>query len=165
MKTLACPSCRSEFVRRSGRKTLGERLVSLVWVLPFRCQLCQRRFLAFRPGERYVRAAGAPERREYERLPVEAWSALWVGDRRGEARVIDMSVAGCSIETDTPVPEGEIVQLQVAPPGTGRPIAVEQAVVRSVQPGRLGIQFIRVQEDEEGRLRQYLYEVFVSRLK
>src|SRR5262245_36365819 len=88
MAALTCRRCRSEFVRRSSRKTLAERLLSLVYVFPFRCQLCQHRFLAFRWRERWLRAAGGgtDERREYERLPVQAWSSLWWRDRQGEAR-------------------------------------------------------------------------------
>lgn len=164
MTTPACPQCKSEFVRRSSRKTAGERLASAVRIYPFRCQICQRRFLAFRPGERYVTTLTS-DRREYDRLPVQAWSALWTGERGGSARVIDVSAGGCAIETDAPLREGEIVQLHVTPPGADRPIQVEQAMVRSKQPGRIGVQFIRVQADDEGRLRQYLYEVFVSRLR
>lgn len=165
MGALKCPRCRSEFVRRSSRKTLAERLWSLVYVFPFRCQLCQHRFRAFRWRERWVRAAAtADDRREYERLPIQAWSTLWYQDRQREARVTDLSIAGCSIETDTPVPEGEVIQLRLEARGDDRPIVVDRAVVRSAQAGRLGVQFIRVQEDEEGRLRHYLYEVHVSRL-
>lgn len=164
MKKLGCPRCKGEFVRRSSRKTLVERLASAASIFPFRCQLCQHRFKAFRPGERYVRTR-QEERREFERLPVEAWSALWTGERPGSARVIDVSAGGCAIETDAPLRQGEVVQLQVTPAGADRPIEVERAVVRSVQSGRIGVQFIRVQEDEEGRLRQYLYEVHVSRLR
>jgi hypothetical protein len=48
--------------------------------------------------------------------------------------------------------------------GDDRPIVVDRAVVRSAHGGRLGVQFIRVQKDEQGRLRHYLYEVHVSRL-
>jgi hypothetical protein len=164
MKSPACPRCKSEFVRRSSRKTRSERVASVARIYPFRCQICQRRFMSFRPGERYV-ATLEPERREYERLPVEAWSALWSGERSGSARVIDVSAGGCAIETDAAFREGDIVQLQMTPPGAPRPIEVEQAMVRSTRPGRIGVQFIRVQEDDEGRLRQYLYEVFVSRLR
>ena len=143
---------------------MAERLASAARVYPFRCQICRHRFLAFRPRERYV-AILEPDRREFERLPVQAWSALWIGERGGSARVIDVSAGGCAIETDTALREGEIVQLEVTPAGADRPIAVEQAMVRSARPGRVGVQFIRVHEDDEGRLRQYLYEVFVSRLR
>ena len=164
MKGLTCPRCKSDFVRRSGRKTAGERLASVARIFPFRCQLCHHRFRAFRPGERYVPTL-EPDRREYERVSVQQWSALWRGGRSGSARVIDVSSDGCAIETDAPVREGEIVQFEMLPAGADRPIAVDGAMVRSVRPGRLGVQFIRVQADDEGRLRQYLYEVFVSRLQ
>ena len=164
MRTLACPRCKSEFVRRSSRKTAAERLAGAARVYPFRGRICQRRFITFRPGERYV-ATPAPDRREYERLPVQAWSTLWTGQRGGPARVIDVSVGGCAIETDAALGEGEIVRLQVTPGGADRPIAVEHAMVRSARSGRVGVQFLRVNEDDEGRLRQYLYEISVSRLR
>ena len=163
MGALGCPRCGSDFVRRSGRKSAVERLLSFAYVFPFRCQLCQHRFQAFRWRERYLRTAAA-DRREYERLPIQAWSTLWWRDGHQDARVTDLSIAGCSIETDSPVAEGEVIQLKLAPGPDERAIVVDRAVVRSTQPGRLGVQFIRVQQDEEGRLRQYLYEVFVSRL-
>ena len=164
MKPPRCPRCKSEFVRRSSRKTGGERLASVVHVFPFRCQLCQHRFTAFRPGERYVMRRER-DRREYDRLPVQEWSAAWSGERRAPARVIDVSVGGCAIETDAPLREGEIVQVQMTPAGADCPIEVQRAVVRSAQPGRVGVQFIRVEQDDAGRLRQHLFEVYVSRLR
>ena len=163
MRTLTCPRCKSEIVRRSRRKTAGERLASLLRVFPFRCQLCQHRFRAFRPRDRFIPVV-EPDRREYERVSVAAWSALWRGQHSGRARVIDVSSDGLAIETDAPAREGEIVQFEVLPPGADAPIAVDQAVVRSVRPGRVGVQFIRVHADDEGRLRRHLYAVYVSRL-
>lgn len=163
MRALRCPRCRSEFVRRSSRRGLAERLSSLVYVYPFRCQLCQHRFRAFRWKERYVRTV--PDRRELERVPADFGSTVWWRHRHREGRVVDLSMAGCSLETDAEIPEGEVLQVKLDAVSEERGIVVDRAVVRSVQPGRLGLQFIRVQEDEEGRLRQYLYEVFVSRLR
>ena len=162
MRALSCPRCRSEFVRRSSRRHLGERLLSLAYVYPFRCQLCQHRFRAFRWKERYVRAIA--DRREFERVPADFGSTVWWGHRHREGRVIDLSMGGCSIETDAQIPEGEVLQLKLDPRREERGIVVDRAVVRSAKPGRLGLQFIRVQEDEEGRLRKYLYEVHISRL-
>ena len=164
MKTPACPRCQSEFIRRSSRRNTIEHLASAFRIYPFRCQICQHRFLSLRRHERYVTVL-EPERREYERMTVQAWNAVWPGERGGSARVIDVSTVGAAIETDVPLREGEILELRMTPAGADRPIAVERAMVRTTQPGRVGVQFIRVQEDDEGRLRQYLYEVFVSRLR
>jgi c-di-GMP-binding flagellar brake protein YcgR len=164
MAELRCPACKSDFVRRSSRRNVLERLLSVVSVYPFRCQLCSLRFFAFRWSERY--AVRGVERREYERIAVQAWSRVWAAQGDDDARVVDLSMTGCALESDAKLPEGEVVRLALQPQGsTGPAIVVDGAVVRSTQPGRLGFQFIRVSEDEEGRLRQYLYEVVVSRLR
>jgi hypothetical protein len=39
-----CPYCRSNGVRRSHRKNLGEAVLSFVGVYPFRCDDCYGRF-------------------------------------------------------------------------------------------------------------------------
>ena len=91
---------------------------------------------------------------------------MWSAQGEGDARVVDLSMAGCAVETDVTLAEGEVVRLSLEPHGAAEGgIVVDGAVVRSAHPGRLGFQFIRVSEDEEGRLRQYLYEVMVSRLR
>lgn len=41
---LTCPVCRSEIVRRSGRRNMMERLWSLAGRYPYRCHDCQTRF-------------------------------------------------------------------------------------------------------------------------
>jgi predicted HAD superfamily Cof-like phosphohydrolase len=53
--TMSCPRCGKSFVRRSGRKGLKERLLSLVYLYPFRCQVCANRFRAFQFRPQYVK--------------------------------------------------------------------------------------------------------------
>jgi hypothetical protein len=142
------------------RRGLGERLAGLVFYYPFRCQLCQHRFRALRWGERYVRTA--PDRREYERLPVDYWTTLWVRNRQREGRLRDLSIAGCTIETDEPIQPGDTLQLQLAPGGGERPVTIDVAVVRSVQTGRAGLQFVRVQGDEQERLRHVVRQLMAA---
>jgi hypothetical protein len=45
---LTCPVCRSETIRRSGRRNFFERVWSLVGRYPYRCHDCQTRFFAIR---------------------------------------------------------------------------------------------------------------------
>jgi hypothetical protein len=148
---LRCPRCASEFVRRASRRGLYERTVSLAYYFPFRCQLCQHRFHALRWGERYVRTGA--DRREFDRMPVDYWTTLWVRDRQREGRLRDLSIAGATLETDAPVQPGDTLQLQLSPGEGERPVTIDVAVVRSVQSGRAGLQFVRVQGDEHERLR------------
>ena len=52
---LRCPKCHSEVVRRSRRSGILERLLSALYLYPFRCERCDHRFTAFRWGTRYGR--------------------------------------------------------------------------------------------------------------
>jgi len=67
MKAPTCPKCKSELVGRTHRAGLVEQALSLGYVYPFKCQVCQHRFLRLRWGERYVRVP--LDRRDAERLP------------------------------------------------------------------------------------------------
>jgi hypothetical protein len=49
-----CPNCSSEYVTRASRAGL-ERLMSLFYIYPFRCQLCWHRFRLFQWGVTYRR--------------------------------------------------------------------------------------------------------------
>jgi hypothetical protein len=41
-----CPACASDSVRRSARRGLWERLLSVIAIYPYRCNACNRRFVA-----------------------------------------------------------------------------------------------------------------------
>jgi hypothetical protein len=41
-----CPACASDSVRRSARRGLWERLLSVIAIYPYRCNECNRRFVA-----------------------------------------------------------------------------------------------------------------------
>ena len=153
-----CPRCQSEVIERAGRAGLLERLLSVAYVYPFRCQSCLHRFRAVVWGQRYVRTKRTPraERRRHPRHPVDFWTTLWLkaGQRPGRAR--DLSVAGMSLETDAPLEPGQHLELDLQPAPGEHPIRVEVAVVRSVQSGRVGLQFVRVKDDGAARLQKFL---------
>ena len=152
-----CPRCQSEVVERAGRAGLLERLLSVAYVYPFRCQSCLHRFRALAWRQRYVRIQRAPrvERRRHRRHPVDFWTTLWLeaGQQAGRAR--DLSVAGMSLETDAPLEPGQHLELDIQVAPGERPIRVEVAVVRSVQSGRAGLQFVRVKDDGDARLQKF----------
>src|SRR3990167_6134375 len=108
MNPLTCPRCRSPHVRRVGRDGTLERLLSAAYIYPFRCQVCEIRFKRLRWGERYVRVE--LDRRDFSRVATSLWAAVvWQG-HQSQATVRDLSVAGCWLETDAPIPIGELVQ-------------------------------------------------------
>ncbi len=153
-----CPRCKSEVLERAGRAGLLERLLSVAYVYPFRCQSCLHRFRLLVWGQRYVRTqrTGSAERRQHARHTVDFWTTLWLekGGRPGRAR--DLSATGMSLETDAPLEPGQHLELDLQPAPGERPIRAEVAVVRSVQSGRVGLQFVQVKDDGDARLWKFL---------
>lgn len=159
MASPSCPTCRSEFVRRASRQGLLERLLSVGYLYPFRCQICRHRFRTLRWGERYVRVE--LDRRDFERLATDIRTAVTWRERHGQGKVLDLSVAGCTLETDSPVPVGELLHLELAPEGEA-PVVVDVAECRSVRASRLGLKFVKIQNIHEERLRQLVLGLLLA---
>ena len=62
---IVCTRCRKPFVKASRRQGLLDRLLSLAYAYPFRCQVCRYRFHLLQWGLRYIERD--VDRREYER--------------------------------------------------------------------------------------------------
>jgi hypothetical protein len=155
-----CPNCGRDFTRRSHREGLFERLISLFYVYPFRCQLCTHRFLKLQFGQRYVKQK--IDRREYERIETK-FPLAFKGERAdGEGITLDVSMAGCAVETDAKLPEGSLVQLELKN-SPAAPVEVEAAVIRSTRQRTVGLQFLRLREEERERLRQFIRQLLQSR--
>jgi hypothetical protein len=151
MGGLRCPKCGRHIVRRSHRLGVVERLLSAVYVYPFRCQFCGRRFRALQWGKRYV--AHPAERREYERVAVRAPLAVVTDGRSVEGKITELSVEGCTATTAAPLREGATVRVEVRLLPGEPPVAVEAAVVRSVRGSTCGLNFVRLGAVEQVRLR------------
>ena len=89
----------------SGRVGLGERLISLFYVYPFRCQLCSHRFKVIQWGVTYTRIE--EDRREYERLPANFPVAFSAGAMNGQGGVLDISMGGCMFHTEARLSGGQ----------------------------------------------------------
>lgn len=85
-----CPKCDGTLARRSHRDGLAEQLISLMYVYPFRCQLCSHRFFALQWGIRYHRVP--VDHREYHprltRVPVAPSGPDIAGTARRTGRVL-----------------------------------------------------------------------------
>ena len=130
-----------------------ERLASLLWVSPFRCQSCSCRFLAFRGGPRCVK--GLVDRREHRRIPVRLSLSFSGGKIRKEGIVRDLSLGGCVIESNAKVRVDDIFYLKIFIDEDGPPIETA-AMVRSVGPRRIGFKFLRSAREDK-RLLEYLH--------
>ncbi len=154
MENPQCPACRKNFVRRSQRRGVVERTLSLVYIYPFRCQLCTRRFHAFHLGARFKRYT--PDRREYVRIPIRVPVAFSGEQVQGQGTVVNLSMRGCTIETDARPHSGEILCLRLdAVDGFSR-IVIEAALVRSIVRNEVGLEVLRIQEAEREKLLQVI---------
>jgi hypothetical protein len=156
-----CPECERDFVRRAHRRGVIERLLSVAYVYPFRCQLCGHRFKALRWGTRYSRQPA--DRREYDRLPANFPLTFRGNQVLGEGAVTDISMAGCAVETQTRLAVGAILQLQLRLPQGGPPVQVEAAIVRSINFKLAGLRFLRFEPHERERLRQFVHHLLSAR--
>jgi len=162
-----CPRCGKSFVRRSHRQGLKERLLSLVSLYPFRCQVCANRFRAFQFRARYVKRT--VDRRQYVRLatriPTMFAEDIKPGEQRvGEGVVTDISLGGCYLQTFVQLSQGTLVSLELQTEQHTPAIAVEAAIVRIVRPAGVGLEFLRLSEPEHERFSQFIRQLLVAQL-
>ena len=148
-----CPRCQWRVIQRAPRAGIFERLISLVSIYPFRCQVCRYRFRAWRPGRRY---SGSPaDRREFTRAEVRLPAVVSFHGSRSTGELTNVSVTGAMLQSDLGAPEGALIQLEIELPD-GQLVAVDGALVRSVRAGSLGLQFTAVRVPERARLQAFL---------
>ncbi|HEX8750369.1 MAG TPA: PilZ domain-containing protein [Nitrospira sp.] len=156
-----CPRCSREYVRRISRVGLGERLISLFYVYPFRCQLCGHRFQLLQWGVKYKKIE--EDRREYDRMPVNFPATFAAGSVSGQGLIVDISIAGCSFHTEAHVGEGNILRMGLHVPNETHPVNVEAAVARSIQSGRVGVEFLQFENSERERLQRFIRQLILDR--
>ena len=162
-----CPRCGKSFARRSHRQGLKERLLSLLYLYPFRCQVCANRFRAFQFRVRYVKRT--VDRRQYVRLatriPTMFAEDIKPGEQRvGEGVVTDLSLGGCYMQTFVQLSQGTLVSLELQTEQHTPAIAVEAAIVRIVRPTGVGLEFLRLSEPEHERFSQFIRQLLVAQL-
>ncbi|MBM4122461.1 MAG: PilZ domain-containing protein [Nitrospira sp.] len=152
MRPLTCPQCGKDSVLRAPCRSLSDRLAGLLAFLPFRCQFCTHRFLAFRWGRTYPRHL--LERREHRRIPVRL-ALSFSGDRvRGEGTLVDISMGGCLIHSQMAVGIDDIMYLRLSIAEEGPPLELA-AIVRSVGGRGIRFKFLRAAREDK-RLAEFL---------
>ena len=161
MSQLKCPNCNRDFVRRVSRSGLFERLLSVGYVYPYKCQLCGERFRAYQRGVRYVRVE--EDRREYDRMEMNFPISYSSPEVSGEGIMLNFSMGGCSFTTASEIPMGTILQMQLKISPTVAPVIVEAALVRNVSGGRIGTEFLRWNDSERERLQLFVRGMLIDR--
>ena len=105
---------------------------------------------------RMIKEEPSVEKRQQPRFTSQFRSAIAVGQREGQGRTRDLSAGGCMIETDFPVVVGASFECRIYVPGLDWPLRIDEAQVRWVKANTFGIQFMKIQPDEEEKLKQVI---------
>jgi PilZ domain-containing protein len=160
VKTSSCPNCSSPYINRLRRATTYQRLISFLYVYPFSCQLCGHSFKLFQPGVRYVRVD--EDQREHQRMRVHLQIRLTQGTTTYNGAVIDISMRGCTVKTADHLPLGCIAKVELKVPNDRNGLIVKAAIVRNTSHDRIGLEFLRFEDEERQRLRQFVQSLLAS---
>lgn len=94
------------------------------------------------------------EKRRQPRFTSHFRSTFSGGQREGQGRTLDLSSGGCKIETDLTVVVGASVECRIYVPGLDWPLRIDEAQVRWVKAKTFGIQFRKIQPNEEAKLKR-----------
>jgi hypothetical protein len=156
MSTLHCPTCGASKTRLAARKSLSDVLLGGLTIYPFRCQLCADRFRTF-----LGRRTPNP-RRSFDR--VEVSFPVWFKSHRSspssgleyEGVLDNLSIRGCRIRSTAPISIGSRLELEFQSSDNSLSVTIEEAVVRSIVDGAIGLRFTQLHRSEERRIRRII---------
>ena len=76
--------------------------------------------------------------------------------------VTDIALGGCYLQTVVQLSEGTLLSLELQTAENAPAIAVEAAIVRSVRPTSVGLEFLRLNGPAQERLSQFVYQLFTE---
>ena len=103
-----------------------------------------------------VKGKSPREKRQQPRFTSQFRSTFSGEQREGQGRTLDLSSGGCMIESDLPVVVGTTFECRIYVPGLDWPLRIDEAQVRWVKAGTFGIQFTKIQPDEEVKLKRVI---------
>jgi len=157
---LICTKCRKPFVKAVRRQGAADKLLSLAYFYPFRCQVCRHRFRLMQWGLRYIEQD--VDRRQYERRPVRIPALIRIDQHDHEGTIVDLAMGGSAIETGAPLQTGALLSLQMDAFDTEPRIVVEAAIVRSSGGTRHNVEFLRMADHERERLSRYILTLWLE---
>ncbi len=145
-RILKCPRCEKNGVLRSHPQSPREHFASFLFVAPFLCPSCSHRFLA---SYFWLDHPTHPiDRREHLRIPVRLYLSFSGGKVRGEGTVLDLSMGGCIIKSETQVHTDDIFYLQLSLGEGELPLEVA-AMVRTVSARGIAFKFLRAAQENK----------------
>ncbi|HEX7766298.1 MAG TPA: PilZ domain-containing protein [Nitrospira sp.] len=160
MKSLHCPSCGTSFVRVTSNEGMVEKALNHIRMFPFRCQLCTNRFRAFYLSAR--QSTQGFDRRQFKRLAT-AMDAQVIDNKQlpFTNRITDISMGGCALLAGG-LAKGAFVELVLKSSIEGEEIRIESAMVCSVRPEAVGLQFLEFHPGQQRRLSQVVLGLLVG---
>ncbi len=93
------------------------------------------------------------EQRQIQRFPVRFRSSFTslniVG---GDGNVVDLSLRGCRVESQTAVKPGTSLEVRIETLDDEPPLKIQEAVVRWSRPQHFGLEFVTLAPEEWARL-------------
>jgi hypothetical protein len=156
-----CPQCHAIIVRRISQPGPVERLFNFFSIYSFRCQLCAHRYRRLSVGANNV--AAISEKRQFERLPTNVRAIIVGPQGRSEDLITDLSMGGCTLQTTASLTKGAFLHLNLQPSGDESAIVVETAMVRSVRPECVGLEFLEFEGEQKDRLARFVRSLLLTR--
>ena len=161
--SVQCRRCGKGSANRLHRGAVFGHLLSFVYIYPYRCRGCWRRFRAFQWGTRYVKKQA--NRRSHRRLQTHLPVLFSSGDTHGEGIVTDIAMGGCRLKTGFKLTADTPLELKLQVPEGETEIRVGRATVRSVESFFAGLSFAHLAGAEKKRLRRFLVQLMTSESK
>ena len=94
--------------------------------------------------------------RKFRRVELRCSLGFSSGEIEGEAKVTNISTAGCRAESDINVAEGLEFLLLLHIPNQLPPVRIDRAIVRWVDGNSFGLSFSLFMPSERARLREFI---------
>lgn len=157
-----CPRCGACLVRQTPAGGVLDHLLAFVRIKVFRCQICTKRFRA--PAWRTRHPELVSDLRQYRRFQAECLATFFDGQTVHKGWVVALSMGGCTLQISTPLPRGTFVDVELWPSSQVVPIRAAVAMVRSVNPGSIGLQFLEFTPSEQVQLSRFIYNLWLGQL-
>lgn len=95
------------------------------------------------------------DKRKFSRHHIEL-SVTFTGDQvSDQGRVLDLSVGGCRVKSAAAIFSGEFIGMLIQLPGRDMPLAIGLATVRWASEQEFGVEFIRMEPDQQALLHRF----------
>jgi hypothetical protein len=99
------------------------------------------------------------ELRKYPRFAVQLPVSYMTDDVQEKGMIFNLSAEGCAIGSNVSMPAGTYLSLQLYLTETSAPVEVDLGAVRWSTEHQFGVEFIRLGQQEQERVRAYAREL------